>query len=145
MFGNLLAAFGVAALKAELRVHMRRAGIRFAAALVTGLFALVAVGFGVAAFTVWLAGEIGTIGALLVTGGIFLFVAIVVHIAGRVALARPARARLADMPPPRPASSPPPPPPRDPDEPPPGSALGAVAVVGLAGFLLAREMFRKRS
>src|SRR5579872_3343811 len=134
-FGSALGAIGLAALKAEIRA----AGRRIAIAAVSGILLTVAVCFAVAAFTVWLAGEIGTVWALVAMAGVFLVLMLIVQGVARLAVGRQRRSR------------PPPPPPVPPDtmtaesQPteeavPPGSEIGTVAIVALLGFLLARQM-----
>lgn len=136
-FGSLLGAIGLAAIKAEIRA----AGRRVAVAAISGLLLLAAVCFAVAAFAVWLAGEIGTVGALLVIAGGFLLLALIVQGVARLAAGR----RRQRSPPAQPAPpSPPPvePPPAD-GTIPPGSEIGAVTIVAVLGFLLARQMLQR--
>jgi hypothetical protein len=141
-FGSLLAALGLAAVKAEARLVARRVGRRLAVAIATGVLVLTAAGFALAAFAVWLAGEVGTIEALALIAVGLIVIALLVQ----------AIAWLANRPgePIRRRRTPPPPPladslgAADSDAPPPGSALGSVAVVGLVGFLLGRQLFRRR-
>ncbi len=140
--GALLSALGLAAVKAEARATARRIGLQAAVAGVTGLLLLAAIGFALAALTVWLAGEVGTIWALLiVAGGLIVIAAIVQVVARIIGKRRPVR---------RPFVAPPPPPPPDPfrtaQEPPPspmGVVVGAVATVAIVGFLLARQLTRR--
>ena len=135
--GSLLSAIGLAALKAEIRA----AGQRIAVAAISGLLLLTAICFAIAALTVWLAGEIGAIWALLVIAGGFLVLALIVQGVARLTADRP-RYR---PPPARPApSSPPPVEPQPANRTvPPGSEIGTVAIVALVGFLLARQMLRR--
>src|SRR5690349_16607750 len=137
--GSLFGAIGLAALKAEIRA----AGRRLAIAAVSGLLLVLAICFAVAGFGVWLAGEIGTVPALLLLAVGFLSLALLVQGIARLAAGRRR---------PRPHAVPPPPPPPpaaaeqspSPDEPaPPGSELGVVATVSLLGFLLARQILRR--
>src|SRR5690242_16061163 len=124
--GSLFGAIGLAALKAEIRA----AGRRIAIAAVSGLLLVVAICFAVAAFAVWLAGEIGTVPALLVIAVAFLALALIVQAVARLA-GGGSRPRPQAAPP-----SPPPPRPAPVGEPPspgasvpPGSELGVVATV----------------
>src|SRR5262249_22109094 len=73
--GSLFGAIGLAALKAEIRA----AGRRIAIAAISGLLLVIAICFAVAAFAVWLAGEIGTVAALLVIAIGFLGLALFVQ------------------------------------------------------------------
>lgn len=139
--GALLSVVGLAAVKAEAKATARRMGRQAAVAGVTALLLLAAIGLALAALTVWLAGEVGTIWALLIVAGGLVVIAAIVQIAVRLADGRrPSR---------RPFVAPPPPPMGDPlrgagvEEPPAGSALGAVAAVAVVGFLLARQLLRK--
>lgn len=143
MLGSVLSAIGLAALKIEARAIAQRVARQAALGVATGLLVLTALGLALAALTVWLAGLIGTIWALLAVAGGLLLIAAILQIVARAGSPR-RRPRPADAPPRRPA-------PRepeeesaqDPEQPPPGSALGSVAVVAVAGFLLARQMFRR--
>jgi len=142
--GRIITALGLAVLRAELRLIVQRAAMRVATAAIAGLFLLVAAGFLVAALTVWLAAELGTIYALLIVAAIFVVVAGIVFLLGRMQgrrrpayQPRPAAAPVAE--PKAPAGAAP-----SADEPPLGSELGSMAVVALAGFMLARQMLRRR-
>ena len=144
MLGSVLSAIGLAALKIEARAIAQRVARQAALGVATGLLVLTALGLALAALTVWLAGLIGTIWALLAVAGGLLLIAAILQIVARAGSPR-RRPRPADAPPPR---RPAPREPeeesaQDPEQPPPGSALGSVAVVAVAGFLLARQMFRR--
>ena len=130
-FGSALGAIGLAALKAEIRA----AGRRIAIAAVSGVLLAVAVCFAIAAFTVWLAGKIGTVWALLVMAALFLVLMLIVQAVTRLATGR----RRRPPPPPGPVMAEPPPT----EEMPPGSEIGTVAIVALLGFLLARQMAQR--
>ena len=101
------------------------------------LFVVLAFGFGLAAFAVWLAREIGTVPAL---GFIGLFFLVIAGIVVAVAAAEQKRAKK-----PQPimtavkqefvaAEA---------GEPPTGSTVGAMGLVGLIAFLFARQLFRR--
>jgi hypothetical protein len=143
VLGSVLSAIGLAALRIEARAVARRVARRAALAAVTGVLLLTALGFALGALTVWLAQLIGAIAALLTVAGGLIVIAAIIQIAGRMGGSR-RKPRAASAPPPRAASVRPTEPAPDADEPPPGSALGSVAVVAVAGFLLARQMFRRR-
>jgi vacuolar-type H+-ATPase subunit I/STV1 len=106
------------------------------ASIVLGLLVL-AFGFGLGCFAVWLSHEIGTVPALGYIALGFLVIAIIVYVIWRVSSQRPAPARrrspIADAFDERKAGQ----------EPPPGSALGSLAVVALVGYLMGRQIFRK--
>ena len=138
-FGSLLGAIGLAAAKAEIRAAMQRAGRRIAVAAITGFLLFAAICFGMAAFAVWLSGEIGTIGALLgIAGGLVVMALIIAGVARLAGGRRPYR-----RPPPPPRPSPMAEPPPAGETLPPGSEIGAMAIVALLGFLVARQMLRR--
>ncbi len=136
LLGPLVRAAGIAALKNEAQATARRVGRNVALGAAFGVLVLLAFGFALAAFTVWLAGEIGTIPALGVVALAFLVLAIAVRLIATLS-AKPRRRR---EPPPafaeplRAAAS---------GAPPMGSELGSMAVIAIVGFILARELSRK--
>jgi hypothetical protein len=142
--GRLISAVGFAVLKAEMRIIMRRLAISIATGAAAAFLFLVAAGFLIAAATVWLSQELGTIFALLIVGGVMLLLGLIIFFAGQSAGRRPPRARPRDVPPAAVASETARPDPYSPADPPPGSELGSMAVVAVAGFMLARQMFRRR-
>jgi hypothetical protein len=120
--------------KASVRQFARQAAMGSAALL----FVLLAFGFGLAAFAVWLAREIGAVPAL---GFIGLFFLVIAGIVVAVAAAEQKRVRK-----PQPivtavkqefvaAEAG--------DPPPTGSTVGAMGLVGLIAFLFARQLFRR--
>lgn len=134
--GMLAVDLAKARAKATVRDIVR--GMAFGAATI--LFLLLAFSFGLAAFTVWLAHEIGTVAALGFIGLGFLVIAgIVVAVAssgngsGDGKRSRPiAPAVKQEFSETR-------------SEPAPtGSTLGAMGAVGLVAFLFARQLFRRR-
>lgn len=137
--GSLLSALGIAAVKAEAKATARRVGRRMALGGATLVLLILAFGFGLAAFTVWLAGQVGTIWALVIVAAGALVLAGAVQTVA--ALTDGSRRRR-----------PPPPPPvfaaaageESGEAPPPaGSVLGSLAVVGLVGFILAQKLFKR--
>jgi hypothetical protein len=132
--GSLLSAIGLAALKAEIRA----AGQRIAVAAISGLLLLTAVCLAIAGLAVWLAGEIGTVRALFAIAGGFLVLALIVQVVARLASGR----RRYRPPPVPPGPAPEEAQPADATIP-PGSEIGAVAVVALVGYLLARKMLQR--
>jgi len=147
---SLLSAMGLAAVKAEARAAARNVGKQAAIAAATGLLVLTALGFALAALTVRLAGEVGTIWALLIVAGGLLVIAAIVQIAVRMANRRPATYRRAYGPSPSFTSNPGAPPPggvsfsaTTGEAPPTGSILGSAAVVAVVGYILARQFGRK--
>lgn len=137
-FGPLLAALGVAAIKSEVRATARRIGRQVALGAVTALLMLLAFGFALAAFTVWLSGEVGSVIALIIVAAGALVLALIIRgIAMLSDRQRPYRTAAA-------------PPIADTlagedagEAPPAGSAMGSMAVVALVGFILAQRLFKR--
>jgi hypothetical protein len=111
----------------------------FAAA--TGLLVVLAFGFALAAFTVWLAGAVGAIAALSIVAAGALVLALIVHVAGKAG--EPARSRsygaaagplgaaaAAGAEAGAEAGE---------EGPPAGSTVGSMAVIALVGFILAQH------
>ncbi len=126
--------------KARAKAQARQIARQAALGAATLLFLLLAFSFGLAAFAVWLAHEIGTVPALGFIGLGFLVIAgIIVAIA-----ASSDKKKKSTQPPPiAPAVK------QEfvetKTEPPPaGSTVGAMGVVGLIAFLFARQLFRRR-
>lgn len=143
-FSPLLTTLGIAALKGEVDRRVQRVVRQVAFGAATGFFALLAVGFGLAALTVWIAGELGVIPALCIVAGGALAMAIIVQIVAAATNDRPARRPVRPLAEPvgivseRPAVA------ENAEEPPQGAVAGAMALVAAAGFLLARQLFRRR-
>jgi hypothetical protein len=123
----LISAIGFAALRDELRRAVRRAALSIVALLLW----VVALGFGLGAFTVWLATVVGVIWALAIVAGAFALIAIVIQIV----LAATARKRQPPAVPLAGLSA--------------GAMLpelgigGALVGVALVAYLLARQFTRK--
>jgi hypothetical protein len=139
MLAALLKAGGLGLDLARRRAKagVRRAVRQAAAGAATLLFLLLAFGFGLAAFTVWLAGEIGTVAALGFIGLFFLIVAGAIYAAAAMT---EGRRRTAAEPPLMTAV-------KEEfsaigEEPPAGSTIGAMGVVALIGYLFARQLRR---
>lgn len=121
--------------RAQARHVMRQAAVGAAALL----FLLLGFSFGLAAFTVWLAREIGTVPALGFIGlGFLVIAALVVVIA-----AMTDRQRRRSRPPPIAdavrqefAAA-------EAEPVPPGSTVAAMGVVALIGYLFARQLYRR--
>lgn len=122
--------------KAEARRVMRQAAVGAAAAL----FLVLAFSFGLAAFTIWLAREIGVVPALGFIGLGFLIISVLI-----AAIATATDKRRRREPPQQPiaaavkrefvsAES---------EPAPPGSTVGAMGVVALIAYLFARQLFRR--
>jgi hypothetical protein len=131
--GPLLTAVGLAAITSEARITARKNHI--AVSVATGLLFATAAGFALWALTGWLAGELGTTGALiLVATGLAL---LGFSIQGLASLLDKRHSKSSQLP--RPVA----------DLAKaleagghPSSDLMAVAVVALVGFLLARQVGR---
>jgi predicted RND superfamily exporter protein len=136
--GSLFAESGFATVKAEAQRRASRHVRQVKPASLTGLLLVMAVGFAVAAFTVSLAGEVGTFWSLAILAAVLLVLAGMVQTIARIPSSRRRTWR---------------PTPRSPiteafvrldREPSPGSALVLVAVVAVVGFLLVRQIFHRR-
>jgi hypothetical protein len=121
--------------RAQARHVMRQAAVGAA----TLLFLILAFSFGLAAFTVWLSREIGTIPALGFIGlGFLVIAALVVAIAVMTDKQR-RRARpepIADAVKHEFASA-------EAEPTTPGSTVASMAVVALIGYLFARQLYRR--
>ena len=133
-------SLGVDLARGRAKAGMRRAMRQAAVGAATGLFLLLAFSFGLAAFTVWLAREIGVVPALGFIGLGFLIVSALI-----VAIAAATDKRRRRAPPPQPiaqavkqefVSA-------EAEPPPTGATVGAMGVVALIGYLFARQLFRR--
>jgi hypothetical protein len=133
-------SLGVDLARGRAKAGMRRAARQAAVGAATGLFLLLAFSFGLAAFTVWLAREIGVVPALGFIGLGFLIVSALI-----VAIATASDKRRRRAPPPQPiaaavrqefVSA-------EAEPPPTGATVGAMGVVALIGYLFARQIFRR--
>jgi len=150
---SLLSALGLAAVKAEARRAAQNFGKQAAIAGATVLLVLTAAGLALAALTIWLAGEVGTIWALLIVAGGLLVVAAILQLVARAQGRRPGGYSRAWTPPPpsfTATSGPAAPPPggvsfsaTTGEAPPMGSVLGSAVIVAIVGFILAREWGKK--
>ncbi len=132
------ALLGLDLAKGRAKTSVRHFAQQAAAGAATVLFLLIAFSFGLAAFTVWLAREIGAIPALGFIGLGFLVIALVI-----VALAGMAE-RRRKRPPPIMAAVKQEFVAAENEVPPPGSTVGAMGIVGLIAFLFARQLLRRR-
>jgi len=130
----LISTIGVTALKGEVSAMIKRASRRAALTAVAFLLWLVAFGFALAAFVVWLSAQLGGIAACAIVAGIFAVLGVVIQIGLAIGNRRPAQTRstLAGLA--------------------PGlekelgvnaGSLGSMAVVALAGYLVGRRLFRR--
>lgn len=133
-------SLGVDLAKARARAGMRRAARQAAVGAATLLFLVLAFSFGLAAFTVWLAREIGVVPALGFIGLGFLVISALIV---AIATANDKRRRQAPLPQPIAAAvkqefvS------AEAEPAPAGSTVGAMGVVALIAYLFARQLFRR--
>ncbi|MCB1488633.1 MAG: phage holin family protein [Bauldia sp.] len=135
------AELGTRMARVEVKAAVNRAAKNAAFAAALGILAILAFGFALAAFAVWLAGEIGTVAALGYIALGFLILAIIVYIVWRVSMGGKPQPRKPQPSPLAAALD------GDPQEsgqePPTGSTLGSLGVVALVGFMMARQLFRR--
>jgi hypothetical protein len=129
---GLLSLLGIAQLKAQLESLGRYAGAQ--AILVGSLAVLIvaAVGFALAALTVWLSEQWGPAAALAAVAGGLVVVALlleVVIVLRKNARTKHARAFVADAPPDQAALG--------------QAAFGSVAAVAILGYILGRQIMRR--
>lgn len=130
--------FGLDLAKGRAKTGMRHFAQQAAVGAATLLFLLLAFSFGLAAFTVWAAREIGAIAALGFIGLGFLVVALVIVAIAAIAERRrkkPAPIITAVKQEFAAAET---------EVPPPGSTVGAMGIVGLIAFLFARQLLGRR-
>lgn len=139
MFAALARAglLGLDLAKGRARTEMRHFARRAAVGAATLLFVLLAFAFGLAAFSVWLSREIGTVAALGFIGLGFLVIAGIIVAVAAIAdrQRRKPRPIVSAMKQEFAAA--------ESEEPPTGSTVGAMGVVGLLAFLFARQLFRR--
>jgi uncharacterized membrane protein YebE (DUF533 family) len=141
MLRGLISAAGLAVVRGQVTNAVKRTGRR------AGLFALIiatwliAFGFGLAALTVWLAGELGIILALTLIAGVFALIGLIMYVAMQMADRKQ-----------KPAASPFPPQfaglgagsaKSATGESPTGALLGSIATIAVLGWLLGRKTGRK--
>jgi hypothetical protein len=123
----LVQAASLAALRGEAAAVARRASLRAALTAAAGLAWALVAGFLLAAFVVWLSGKVGTILACAIVAVGFAVIALVLHFAAsRLARQQPwarLKAHIREM-----VDSA--------DETTGEGAIGALALVALAGFVL---------
>lgn len=130
--------FGLDLAKGRAKTSLRHVAQQAAVGAATLLFLLLAFSFGLAAFTVWAAREIGAIAALGFIGLGFLVIALViVGIAAAAERRRTKPAPIITAVKQEFAAA-------ENEVPPPGSTVGAMGIVGLIAFLFARQLLRRR-
>ncbi|MEX0851714.1 MAG: hypothetical protein WD036_00295 [Bauldia sp.] len=132
MLSWLFSAVGLAALKGEFAAIRRRTRRRVVALLLAALFWLLALGFALAALTVWLTGQLGGLAACAIVAGGAAVIALVLQLVASMTGRRPAQstASLFAEGGPRAGGA-------------DGGMLGSVAIAALAGYLLGRHLFRR--
>jgi hypothetical protein len=130
----LISTIGVTALKGEVSAMVKRASRRAALAAVAFLLWLIAFGFALAAFVVWLSAQLGGIGACAIVAGIFAVLGLGIQIGLAIGSRRRSETRspLAGL-----ATG------LDKELGVNAGSLGSMAVVALAGYLLGRRLFRR--
>lgn len=130
----LISTIGLAALKGEVSAMASRAAQRSFLHLIAFFLWLLAFGFGLAAFTVWLAGVVGVIWACAIVAGVFAAIGIAIQIGLALSKRRPQnQSSLADLAAPAAAGV----------AAQSGGILGSLAIVAIVGWLLGRHIFRK--
>jgi hypothetical protein len=123
----LVQAAGLAALRGEAAAMARRASLRAALSVAAGLAWVAVAGFLLGALVVWLSGEVGPILACAIVAGGFAVIALILHlIVARLARQQPwarLKAHIREVV-------------EAADETAGEGAIGALALVALAGFVL---------
>jgi hypothetical protein len=139
MLGRLISGLGFAALKNEAAAMAERAGKRAALYTLAGILWLVALGYLVAAFTIWLSSELGAIAACAIVAAALAAVGLILQVSLAMTAKRRKRAEVSVSIPGFTAT----------DTAPGGSAsgsggdIGALAFVAVIGWLLGRQMTKK--
>jgi hypothetical protein len=134
MLGQLISLVGLKALRDEAAAAAQRAGKRTALYVLVAILWLVALGFLVAALTIWLAGLLGAIAACVIIAAVLVVIGLAVQVALMLTSRRRPRPEINLSLPGLSAA---------------GSAtgtatdIGALAVVAIVGWLLGRQMTRK--
>lgn len=139
--GGLLkaASLGVNRARSEAKAAIQRAVQKAILGGIAVFLLLLAFGFGLGAFTVWLAGEVGTVQALSFVALGFVVVALIIYAIARLSGRKPDR-----RPEPSPIAAALNANPIDEGkDDPPGSVVGSLAVVAVVGYLMGRQMFRR--
>ena len=132
----LISAIGFAAIKGEATSIARRAGRGARVMALLALTWVTAFGFGLTALTVWLSAEVGVAAACAIVAGALAVIGLVVQVAMALRSQKKSEPGLS-LPFPGLTASPDGAPSRD------TSNLGAMAMVGIAGYLLGRQLFRR--
>ena len=134
MIGRLISMFGLAALKGEATAMAERAGKRAALYVLVAILWFAALGFLVAAFTIWLAGELGGLAACAIIAAGLAAVGLIVQVALAITARRRQRSQVNVSVPGFSATG---------TATGSGGDIGALAVVAVVGWLLGRQMTKK--
>ncbi|MCR4282273.1 MAG: hypothetical protein NUV72_04510 [Bauldia sp.] len=137
LLGWLISAIGGAALKGEVSAMAQRAGRRTILYALAVVLWLTACGFAIAAFTVWLAGQLGVIAACTIIAAALAVIGLALQLGlaftasrrNERSVEKVLAALAAQAEPPAAVGE--------------GSALGSLALVAILGWLLARQVSRK--
>lgn len=132
----LISAIGFAALKGEATSIARRASRRAMTVVLLGVVWLVALGFALAALAVWLSATLGAAVAFAIIGGGLAAIGLLAQVALILSDRNASASSGAGFPFPGLTNI-------DGSPSPEASSLGAIAVVGIAGYLLGRQLLRR--
>ena len=133
----LISTIGLAALKGEITAAASRAGKRSALYFVAAIAWLVALGFLVAALTIWLSNWLGPIAACGIIAGVLIVVGVAIQVGLAITSRRrdpPAVDPLAALGAPAAAGA---------AVQAAGGTLGSLALIAVIGWLLGRQATRK--
>lgn len=130
MFSDALSSIGLAAIKGELAARARRTRSRVILIAVAIILWLLALGFALAALAIWLSGIVGPLAACGIIAGAFAVLALILQLIAATAARRepPLASLFADITAGKNGTD--------------ATALGAIGVVLLAGYLLGRRFRR---
>lgn len=134
MLGSLISTLGFAALKGEATAMAERAGKRAALYVVVGILWLAALGFLVAAITIWLSDWIGGLAACAVIAAVLAAGGLIVQIALMMTARRRRRSQVNVSMPGFSATG---------TATGGGADVGTLAVIAVMGWLLGRQMTKK--
>jgi hypothetical protein len=139
MLGRLISGLGLVALRNEARAMAERAGKRAALYALAAILWLVALGYLVAAFTIWLSSELGAIAACAIVAAALAAVGLIVQVSLAMSAGRRKRAEGSVSLPGFAATDPA----SDASGSGSGGDIGVLAFVAVIGWRLGRQMTRK--
>lgn len=134
MLGQLISAVGLAALKGEAAAAAQRAGKRTALYVLAVILWVTALGFLVAALTIWLAGKLGAVAACVIVAAALAVIGLAVQLGLMLTSRRRRQSGINLSAPGLSATG---------QAGGVGSDIGSLAVVAVIGWLLGRQMTRK--